>query len=87
MLVRGLFFEGWHISGESRPMRHREEFPERMAEELPPNFLRDPLTIAKAVFDLLWRELDPGETAKVIDALPVPLRGLWPRDAGHARRG
>ena len=53
----------------------------RVAAELPPMFPRDALGVAEAVFDLLWKELDPGETAKVIDTLPVPLRGLWPQAA------
>jgi hypothetical protein len=30
---------------------------------------------------VLWEKLDPGETAKVIDQLPVPIRGLWPQQA------
>jgi uncharacterized protein (DUF2267 family) len=41
----------------------------------------DPLTVSKAVFKLLWEKLDPGETAKVIDHLPLPLRALWPQIA------
>jgi uncharacterized protein (DUF2267 family) len=41
------------------------------------------LSVAKAVFDLLPKELDPGETAKIIDTLPLPLRGLWPASAGR----
>jgi len=49
--------------------------------ELPPMFPRDALGVTKAVFDLLWEELDLGEIAKVIDTLPVPLRGLWPQAA------
>jgi len=32
----------------------------------------------KAVFDLLGKELDPGETMKVSRELPAPLRALWP---------
>lgn len=86
MLVRGLFYEGWHIGGAPEPMRHRDEFLERVAGELPPNFPRDPLSTTEAVFDLLWHQIDPGETAKIIDSLPVSLRGLWPAEAGHARR-
>ncbi len=35
----------------------------------------------KGVFDLLCRELDPGEIAKVIGSLPMLLRGLRPKEA------
>jgi uncharacterized protein (DUF2267 family) len=42
---------------------------------------RDPLGVTKAVFDVLWKELDSGETAKVIASLPTQLRALWPEAA------
>ncbi|HUZ90473.1 MAG TPA: DUF2267 domain-containing protein, partial [Methylocella sp.] len=61
--------------------RHLDEFLARVAADLPPQFPRDTLGVTKAVFDLLWQELDPGETAKVIATLPVPLRSLWPEAA------
>jgi uncharacterized protein (DUF2267 family) len=38
----------------------------------------DPLTATRGVFEILWKRLDPGESAKVIDHLPLPLRTLWP---------
>lgn len=84
ILVRGIYYEGWHIVPKPARDRHVDEFAAHVAENLPPQFPRDPVGTTKAVFDLLWQELDPGETAKVIDSLPVPLRTLWP-DA--ARRG
>jgi hypothetical protein len=46
--------------------------------QLPPQFPRDALSVMKAVFDLLGKELDPWETMKVIRELPAPLRALWP---------
>jgi len=48
-----------------------------VAAQLPPQFPRDALSVTKAVFDLLGKELDPGETMKVIRALPAPLRAMW----------
>ncbi len=59
--------------------RQTDEFLAQVAAELPPMFPRDALGVTQAVFDLLWKEIDPGETAKLIDTLPVPLRGLWPQ--------
>ncbi len=55
-----------------------DEFVLRVAAELPPQFPRDALGATRAVFQLLWEELDPGETAKIIDTLPAALKGLWP---------
>lgn len=78
ILVRGIYYEGWRMGREPHAGRRIEDFLDAIAGELPPQFPRDPLGTASAVFDLLWRELDPGETAKIIGLLPEPLRRLWP---------
>ncbi len=81
MLVRGIYYEGWHVSASREPIRHVDEFTNHVARELPPQFPRDALGVAEAVLDLLWRELDPGETAKIVSSMPIPLRQLWPTAA------
>ena len=81
ILVRGIYYEGWHLSAKPTPARHLDDFLARVAAGLPPQFPRDPLSVTKAVFDVLWRELDPGETAKVIASFPAALRTLWPEAA------
>lgn len=83
LLVRGIYYEGWHPADKPTSDRHLDEFLMRVAAQLPPMFPRDALGATKAVFDLLWKELDPGEIVKVIDTLPVPLRSLWPQAARH----
>jgi len=81
MLVRGLYYEGWHMAGKPTKDRSAQEFADHVLEQLPPQFRIDPLTVTKGVFELLWERLDPGESAKIIDHLPVPLRSLWPQIA------
>lgn len=78
ILVRGIYFEGWHVGIERSNTRSVEEFAQHLTGRLPHQFPRDPKTTAEAVFDLLWKELDPGLAAKLIDELPIPLRSLWP---------
>jgi uncharacterized protein (DUF2267 family) len=78
MLVRGIYYEGWRLAAKPTDERQANEFAALVAAQLPPRFPQDALSVTKAVFDLLWKELDPGETAKIIDTLPLPLRGLWP---------
>ena len=78
ILVRGIYYEGWRLAGKPTNERQPAEFATSVATHLPPQFPRDSLSVTKAVFDLLRKELDPGETAKVISELPVPLRALWP---------
>jgi uncharacterized protein (DUF2267 family) len=81
MLVRGLYYEGWQMAGKPTKDRGVQEFVEHVREQLPPQFSMDPLTVTRGVFEILWDKLDPGESAKVIDHLPVPLRTLWPQIA------
>jgi len=82
-LVRGIYYDGWRLAGKPADERQPSEFANLVAAQLPPQFPRDALSVAKAVFDLLSKELDRGETAKIIETLPLPLRGLWPASAGR----
>lgn len=81
MLVRGLYFEGYRLADKPDVQRRVEQFEERIARELPPGFPADAATAARAVFAVMWRELDFNETAKVVSDLPMPLRELWPEEA------
>lgn len=78
-MIRGLYYEGWRLAGKPLPSRDVDEFCEHIARELPPGYPMDPKTLAKGVFNVLFQRLDPGEVAKVIAQLPVPLRSLWPQ--------
>lgn len=77
-LVRGIYYEGWHMAGKPTKDRSVQEFADHVLQALPPRFPMDPLTVARGVFETLWEKLDPGEYAKLMDHLPVPLRTLRP---------
>jgi uncharacterized protein (DUF2267 family) len=81
--VRGIYYEGWHMAGKPAEDKNVQDFAAHVQRQLPPQFPMDPLTVTRGVFQILWEKLDPGETAKVIDQLPVPLRSLWPQAAGR----
>ncbi len=76
MLVRGIYYEGWHMAGKPTKDRTVQEFADHVREELPPQFPMDPLTVSRGVFEILWEKLDPGEIAKLRDHLPASLRTL-----------
>jgi uncharacterized protein (DUF2267 family) len=76
MLIRGFYYEGWHMAGKPTRDRHVEEFCRHVATELPPQFPLDPLIVARGVFETLWERLDPDEFAKLMEHLPVSLRTL-----------
>ena len=81
LLIRGLYYEGWRLAEKPAGERQPDEFAALVAAQMPPRFARDALRVTKAVFNVLAKELDYGEIAKVIATLPVPLRSLWPAKA------
>ncbi|MEX0704092.1 MAG: DUF2267 domain-containing protein [Planctomycetales bacterium] len=78
MLVRGIFFEGWHPAGKPLKERSREEFLAHIEKSYPFDFEADVENIARAVFSVLEKHVTPGEIDDVKQALPAPVRKLWP---------
>ena len=76
ILVRGVFYENWHVAGTPTRERHLEDFSDHVALELSEDFPVDALTAARGVFELLWERLDPGEFEKVLHHLPASFRAL-----------
>jgi uncharacterized protein (DUF2267 family) len=82
LLIRGIYYEGWRPATTPADERQPVEFAALVAAQLPPNLGREALRATQAVFGLLERELDRGETMKIIATLPSPLRRLWPSPTG-----
>lgn len=76
IMVRGIYYEGWHMAATPTKERHLEEFMAHILKELPPQFPIDPLTAARGVYEVLWEKLDSGEFEKLMTHLPTPLRNL-----------
>jgi uncharacterized protein (DUF2267 family) len=76
ILVRGIYYEGWHAAGTPTRERHVREFVDHVGSELPQQFPADALAVTRGVFEILWEKLDPGEFEKVMNHLPASLRGL-----------
>ena len=86
ILVRGIYYEGWRPAQTPANERQPAEFAALVAAQMPAQLGREALRVTKAVFGLLEKELDSGETAKIIATLPAPLRSLWlgwPAQADH----
>jgi uncharacterized protein (DUF2267 family) len=78
LLVRGLYYDQWHYSEEQLKQRSQEEFLGRVAEGLKGT---RPINVAdgvKTVFQVLNHYVEPGQVQKVREALPEPVRDLWP---------
>ena len=81
MLIRGLYYEGWHMAGTPTKERHKEALLDHVHWTFDRRTDIDPERVARAVFGVMWEKVDPGEVAKVINLLPEELRELWPRVA------
>jgi uncharacterized protein (DUF2267 family) len=79
MLIRGLYFEGWHPTGKPVKERHKADFLRHIEEQLRIDFSAEPEAIARAVFRVLDRNVSAGEMADVRAILPAEIRGLLPQ--------
>lgn len=80
MLVRGVYYEGWHPAPDGKPasgIHTADEFFALVERDLPrhPNIPAE--TAVRAVFTVLAGHLDPSETEKVIHVLPRRIQDLW----------
>jgi uncharacterized protein (DUF2267 family) len=82
MLVRGIYYEGWHPGGKPLKLRHREEFLDHVARESRTDFNVPIATVARAVLAVLARHVTEGEVTGILRTLPSELRTLWPADIG-----
>lgn len=76
MLVRGLYYEGWHPATTPTRERHIEDFVQHVVSELPRQFPVEVTRVARGVFEVLWEKLDPDEFEKVMNHLPSSLRAM-----------
>jgi len=77
ILVRGIYYEGWHPATTPTHERHLAQFLETLYERLPARLAARPERVARAVFNVMWQRVDQGEVAKLLEILPTELRGLW----------
>ncbi len=81
ILVRGVYYEGWHMAGKPEKYRHRDDFLKHIAHDLPQLDDTQLSRAASAVFALLDEELGGGEVEQVRHAMPAEVRELWRQGA------
>jgi uncharacterized protein (DUF2267 family) len=77
MLIRGLYYEGWHVGGTPTRECHKQEFLAHVARGFGGCSDMDPEIAARAVFETIWEHVELGEIVKVLNALPADIRMLW----------
>jgi len=76
LLVRGLFYEGWHPRGKPSKERSRDEFLAHVASELVDDE-EDVAEVTAAVLDVLARHVSAGEIDSIKCSLPADIRRIW----------
>lgn len=78
MLLRGVYYEGWHPAGKPRKERHKAQFFDHVRQEIRRDGNFDPEPVVEAVFELLANRISTGEIDDIKGLLPAELRELWP---------
>ncbi len=78
VLLRGLYYEGWHPSARVNRAKSRSAFVERIQEGVHRDPGVDAEAVADAVFSLLAKRLPAAELEDAKAATPTELRMLWP---------
>jgi uncharacterized protein (DUF2267 family) len=76
LLVRGIYYEGWHPAGKPTRERKKEQFLAHVAQAFRDDPV-DPEKVTRAVFGVLSRHISSGEKVHVEGLLPVEIRSLW----------
>jgi uncharacterized protein (DUF2267 family) len=75
LLVRGVYYEGWHPAGKPLRERSREEFLSHVQRDVPQHA---PEPLVRATFAVLSHYVTAGEISDILGMLPAGVRELWP---------
>jgi uncharacterized protein (DUF2267 family) len=80
ILIRGLYYEGWKLTGKPVKERHKSEFLDHIAAAFRDDDTVDPERVMRAVLKVLSRHISKGEAENVKHLLPKSLQELWPAE-------
>ena len=80
LLIRGLYYENWHMKDAAPTERTKSAFLNHIKAELRDSNV-DPEESARQVFTLLAHKISLGEIEDVKRMLPPEIRALWPSAA------
>lgn len=78
MLIRGIYYEGWHPADKPLKLRARDAFIQMVEEHFKMDPNADPEAVVRAVLAVVSAHVSPGEIADVKQAFPESMRDLWP---------
>lgn len=77
LLIRGIYYEGWHPHGKPLKERHKDGFLAHIAVAFrdDPDFNAE--RVVKAVFQVLSKHVAGGEIESLKRSMPDDLKSLW----------
>jgi len=75
MLLRGVYYDGWRM--QQTKERHLEAFLNHVDAETRNTLGVETEKGVRAVFEVLWKHIDPAEAEKLANMFPEELRDLW----------
>jgi uncharacterized protein (DUF2267 family) len=78
MLVRGIYYDGWHPHGKPLKDRHRDEFFAHVVDAFPDDPGVETERVVRVVFRVLADHVSDGEIDSVKQCLPAEIRLLFP---------
>lgn len=80
MLIRGIYYEGWHPVDKPLKERKKEAFLRHVASAFRSDDHIDAEEVARAVFQVIGKHVSRGEVKHVKLTLPEEIRSLWSQD-------
>lgn len=78
ILIRGIYYDGWHFAQIPSKERHKEEFLDYVDGDVFRGLGVGVEIGVRSVFEVMCQRMDPGEVEKIIRVLPKELQALWP---------
>jgi uncharacterized protein (DUF2267 family) len=78
ILIRGVYYDGWTLTGKPVKERHKSDFLNHIARAFRDDETVDPEKVMRAVFKVLNRHISKGEIEDVKHIMPKTLQELWP---------
>jgi uncharacterized protein (DUF2267 family) len=77
MLIRGLYYEGWHMAHTPTRTRRLMDFIDDIEQDARQDFGPNREEMVRAAFQTIADHIDAGEVDKLIKAFPEDLKSLW----------
>ena len=78
MLIRGLYYEGWHPADKPLKIDNYSEISDYLSNAIDRDISAEPTLILRSLFTVLHRNITEGELEHIQSMLPSEMRAFWP---------